>query len=101
MMNLFRLVALVEGVTTLALFFVAMPLKYILGNPVLVPSTGMAHGIAFIAYILVMIPVLVSSRATVGGWLRTTLAAFVPLGTFINDSYLRLLQRRRRSMGFN
>ena len=48
-----------------------------------------------------MIPVLVSSRATVGGWLRTTLAAFVPLGAFINDGYLRRLQRRRRSMGFN
>ena len=40
MMNLFRLVALVEGVTTLALFFVAMPLKYILGAPVLAPATG-------------------------------------------------------------
>jgi len=47
----------------LALFFAAMPLKYILGDPVLVPSTGMAHGLAFIAYILVMIPVLVSNRA--------------------------------------
>jgi hypothetical protein len=47
-----------------------------------------------------MIPVLVSSRADAVGWLRTALAAFVPLGTFINDSYLKRLQRRRRALGF-
>lgn len=67
MMRLFRLVALVEGVTTIALFFVAMPMKHLLGNPVLIPSTGMAHGLAFIAYVLIMIPVLVSSRADAVG----------------------------------
>lgn len=37
MMKLFRLVALVEGVTTIALFFVAMPMKHLLRNPVLIP----------------------------------------------------------------
>lgn len=100
MLKLFRLVALVEGVTTITLFFVAMPMKHLLGNPVLIPSTGMAHGLAFIAYVLVMIPALASSRADVSGWLRTVLAALVPLGTFINDSYLKRLQRRRRALGF-
>lgn len=100
MMRLFRLVALVEGITTIALFFVAMPMKHLLGNPVLIPSTGMAHGLAFIAYVLIMIPVMVSSRADAVGWLRTALAAFVPLGTFINDGYLKRLQRRRRALGF-
>lgn len=60
----------------------------------------MAHGLAFIVYVLVMIPTLASSRADVSGWLRTVLAALVPLGTFINDSYLNRLQRRRRALGF-
>lgn len=99
-MRLFRAVALFEGVTTVALFFVAMPLKYFFGAPFLVPPVGMAHGIAFILYLLAMVPALASSRASAGGWLRTTLAAFVPLGTFLNDGYLRRLQRRRRALGF-
>lgn len=47
-----------------------------------------------------MIPALASSRADGSGWLRTVLAALVPLGTFINDSYLKRLQRRRRALGF-
>lgn len=99
-MRLFRAIALIEGLTTVVLFFVAMPLKYVFANPVLVPPVGMAHGIAFILYILVMIPALATSRASVGGWLRTALAAFVPLGTFFNDGYLRRLQRRRRALDF-
>ncbi|MNS49527.1 hypothetical protein D3C72_821360 [compost metagenome] len=99
-MRLFRALALIEGLTTLALFFVAMPLKYVFGEPMLVPPVGMAHGVAFIIYLLAMVPALASSGASVGGWLRTTLAAFVPLGTFLNDGYLRRLQRRRRALGF-
>nr|WP_316628043.1 DUF3817 domain-containing protein [uncultured Brevundimonas sp.] len=93
MMRVFRLIALIEGVTTILLFFVAMPLKYLAGDPALVPTTGMAHGVAFIAYLLTMAPALIVSRAGVVGWLRTTLAAFIPLGTFINDGYLKNLGR--------
>lgn len=99
-MKLFRALALIEGLTTLALFFLAMPLKHVFGNPVLVPPIGMAHGIAFIAYLLAMIPALLTSRASLLGWGQTTLAAFFPFGTFLNDRYLRRLQRRRRALGF-
>lgn len=63
MLGLFRLVALIEGATTIVLFFVAMPLKYLAGNPALVPSVGMAHGIAFIAYLVAMVPALALRRA--------------------------------------
>lgn len=92
MIRFFRLIALCEGITTVALFFVAMPMKYLMGDPILVPIVGMAHGVAFLAYIAVMIVALPLARASVVGWLRTTLAAFIPLGTFFNDAYLRRLQ---------
>lgn len=93
-LRLFRVVALFEGVTTVALFFVAMPVKYLLGNPVLVPPVGLIHGIAFLVYIAMMPLALWGRRVGLWGWLRTTLAAFVPLGTFINDPWLKRLQRR-------
>lgn len=92
MIRFFRLVALVEGLTTLALFLIAMPLKYAFGNPVLVPPVGLIHGVAFLAYIAMMIVVLPGRGFSRGEWARTALAAFVPFGTFLND---RLLERKQ------
>lgn len=94
MIRFFRTVALIEGITTLALFLVAMPVKYWLGNPALVPPVGMTHGVAFLAYLAVMVVALWGSGAGPLGWLRTFAAAFVPFGTFLNDPYLKRLQRR-------
>lgn len=87
--RLFRQVALVEGITTLVLFFVAMPIKYIGGNPTPVLITGWIHGVAFIAYVLLMCAALYGRGWSIVEWGRTLLAAFVPFGTFANDRFLR------------
>jgi integral membrane protein len=92
MVDLFRTIALVEGVTTILLFFVAMPLKYLAGQPWLVPPVGWIHGIAFIAYVLAMIPALRELGVGPMGWLRTFAASFVPFGTFVNDRWLKRVQ---------
>ena len=42
----FRIVAIVEGITTLALFFVAMPIKYMLHDPLWVQIVGPLHGLS-------------------------------------------------------
>lgn len=89
MAELFRKVALVEGVTTLLLFLVAMPLKYLAGQPALVPPVGWLHGIAFIAYVVLMVPALGVARVGPLGWLRTFVAALFPFGTFLNDPWLK------------
>ena len=85
----FRIVALFEGVTTLALFFVAMPLKYFFNDPSWVPMTGLIHGYAFIAYIVMMILALRGRGWSRKAWWRTTFASFYPFGTFLNDPYLK------------
>lgn len=89
MLEAFRTVALVEGVTTLFLFFVAMPLKYVGGDPRWVPPAGWVHGLAFVAYLIAMVPALAGRRVGMSGWLRTFAAALVPFGTFANDRWLR------------
>ena len=89
MLEWFRRVAFVEGVTTLFLFFVAMPLKYVGGDPRLVPPAGWVHGLEFVAYLIAMVPALRGRRVGVSGWLRTFAAALVPFGTFANDRWVR------------
>lgn len=89
MLGLFRKVALIEGVTTLALFFVAMPMKYLAGDPRLVPPVGMLHGIAFLVYLAVMVAALRGRGFSAAEWLRTAAASLVPFGTFLNDPFLK------------
>ena len=89
MLRLFRYIALIEGVTTLALFLVAMPLKYGFDYPALIRPVGMTHGIAFLAYVAAMLVCLPGKGLGVLGWLRTFVASLFPFGTFLNDPYIR------------
>lgn len=87
--RLFRQVAFVEGVTTLILFLVAMPIKYIAGNPGPVTVTGWIHGVAFLAYLVMMVVALRGRGWTWTEWARTFAASLVPFGTFANDAFLK------------
>lgn len=48
----FRAIALIEGISSIALFFVAMPLKYLADLPMAVRIAGSAHGALFVLYLL-------------------------------------------------
>jgi integral membrane protein len=96
MLKLFRYVALFEGVTTVALFFIAMPLKYGFDYPALVPPVGLTHGIAFLAYVVTMVIALPGKGFGALGWLRTFAASLVPFGTFLNDPYIRRREAARQ-----
>lgn len=88
MMELFRRVALMEGVTTVLLFLVAMPLKYMADWPHLVPLAGWLHGGAFLGYLIVMMVAFAHARVGPVGWIRAVAAALVPFGTFANSAYV-------------
>lgn len=89
MFRMFRFIALFEGVTTLALFLVAMPLKYMFDYPAMVPPVGAIHGGAFIVYTVAMVFALWGKGFTPLEWARTTIASFFPFGTFLNDPFLK------------
>jgi integral membrane protein len=55
MVNTYRRVALIEGISYLILLFIAMPLKYIFSIPELVKYVGWAHGVLFVAYITLLL----------------------------------------------
>lgn len=81
-----RVVAFLEGTSLLILFGIAMPLKYIAGYPQAVQVVGMAHGVLFILYVILLIQVVFELG---WGWKKFILAFFasvIPFGTFIADA---------------
>lgn len=85
----FEAVAWLEGLSFLVLLGVAMPLKYFAGVPLATRVAGLVHGLAFLAYAVV----LLDAFAT-GQWSRRTvalglLAGFLPAGTFVFVSQMR------------
>ena len=85
---LLRVVGLAEGVSCVALFFVAMPLKYMAGKPEAVRIVGALHGGLFLAFLAVLILVLVRRRWSLRRGLLAAIAAVVPFGTFVIDRRL-------------
>jgi integral membrane protein len=84
-----RTMGTVEGISTLVLFGVAMPLKYVAGIPMAVRIAGSIHGLLFVVlaamFILAIKRVPIPPRMAVLG----ILAAIVPFGPFIMDKRLR------------
>ena len=85
----FRRIAFLEGVSFVVLLGIAMPLKYFADLPLAVRIVGMAHGVLFIVYALMVLGFLVRKEwpfdraAEAMGW------SVVPFGTFVLDRQLR------------
>jgi len=74
-----------EGISFLVLLLIAMPLKYLAGQPLAVRMVGSIHGALFLVY-----AVMVLLAARNHKWPRKLvglglLAAFLPLGPFWFD----------------
>ena len=86
----FRLLAFLEGLSYILLLFIAMPLKYIGGNEILVKALGMPHGILFILYIISCALLKSKMRWNKITTLILIIASVVPFGTFYVDyKYLK------------
>lgn len=80
----FRLIALAEAITWVGLL-IGMYFKY-LGSPrteIGVKVFGMAHGLVFIAFVVVALLVGMAYKWTVSTWALALLASIVPLASVI------------------
>jgi len=84
----FRTVAFIEGLSFLALLFVAMPLKYFADLPIAVRVVGMAHGVLFIAYAVLVALLLARRTFSFARAAWAMLMSLVPFGTFVLDRQL-------------
>lgn len=78
-----------EGTSFLLLLGVAMPLKYMLGIPEAVKYVGMAHGVLFIAYILMLIGTASKIKLPIWAVPAGVIGSFLPFGPFIFDHLLK------------
>ena len=81
-----RAIGFLEGSSLLILLFIAMPVKYLLEEPALVRSVGMAHGVLFLLFVMYTLGIAMTEKWS----FRTTtwkvlLASVIPFGTFYVD----------------
>lgn len=85
LLNTFRIIAVLEGISYLLLFAVTMPLKYWaeLGYPNKV--VGYLHGALFIAYLVMALLLGISLKWGIKKMFWVVLASLLPFGTFYLD----------------
>ena len=84
-----HIIGSVEAVSLLLLLFVAMPVKYLGQNPILVKWLGPVHGWLFVLYLVSVVAV---ARLLKWRWFHVVLAwgaSIVPFGPFVFEAWLR------------
>lgn len=89
----FRMTAIAEGISFIVLLFIAMPLKYMAGDPRAVLYVGWVHGLLFMIYILTLIIVAIKLEWKFKKTAFAFLASLMPFGTFIMDKSLKKEER--------
>ena len=90
MLKVFRITAILEGISYLSLFAFTMPLKYWAG--ILEPNkiVGYAHGVLFIAYVIVAFLFWYSQKWNFKRLLVLVTASLLPFATFyVDQKYLK------------
>lgn len=81
-----RIIAFLEGVSYLVLLGIAMPLKYMAGIPQAVRVVGMAHGVLFVLFVLLLIQVATEKSWSLKKSALSFISSLVPFGTFYADA---------------
>lgn len=90
LLNIFRVIAFLEGVSYILLLFIATPIKYFAGDEQYVKLLGMPHGLLFITYIVLAIMLRSESKWTSKQFAIILVAAIIPFGTFyVEKAYLK------------
>lgn len=83
LLNQFKTIAVLEGISFLILVFIAMPAKYMMDFPLLVKYFGWAHGVLFILYLWWLIRVTIEYDWSFKQVAIAVLAGLLPFGPFV------------------
>ncbi len=85
----FRKVSIAEGVSFLLLLFIAMPLKYFADSPAMVKYVGWAHGVLFVAYLIVGLQTAIVCKWSIGRVALGVIASVLPFGPFVFEKSVK------------
>ena len=75
-----RTTGIIEGISFLILLGIAMPMKYVFGQPEMVRFVGSLHGVLTILYILLLINVSMRMRWSIKTTALAFIASLIPFG---------------------
>jgi|SRR5690554_5261577 len=84
-LGILRILALVEGISYLS-FALTMPLKYMFDMPMPNKIVGMAHGILFMAYCVMVFVVNLDKKWSLRINFWAYIASLIPFATFYADA---------------
>ncbi|WP_298708416.1 DUF3817 domain-containing protein [Chitinophaga sp.] len=85
----FRIIAWLEGLSYLAIIFISMPLKYFFDEPWLNKQLGMAHGLLFVLYVVLVIELKMVLQWSMKKTAIALAASVIPFGTFfLNEKWI-------------
>lgn len=90
-----RKASLAEGITLLALLFIAVPLKYLAGFSAATLIMGPIHGAAFLIFLWMLVQSQTTKGWSSGDRLRLLVAAFIPFGAIASG---RALKRKEETL---
>ncbi len=88
-----RLASGLDGVSYLVLLGIAMPLKYLAGEPLAVRIVGSVHGFLFLSLCACLLEVLVKKKLSFGWCVIVFLCSLIPFAPFFLDRKLRKMER--------
>lgn len=91
-----RRTAVVEGVSFLVLLGIAMPLKYIYGQPQAVRIVGMLHGVLFVVFCAALLYVTLVARWPMSRAALVFAASIIPFGPWLVDRRMNEYAREFR-----
>ena len=84
----FSAINTLEGYSYLALLFIAMPLKYLLGYPLAVKIAGSIHGALFILFLILLIIAWREAKWSLKESTLFFIASLLPFGTFFTKKHI-------------
>jgi integral membrane protein len=87
-LKLLRFVGLLEGISFLLLLGVAVPMKRVWHNDILMQPLGLAHGFLFMGYVVWVFIIAHQFSQKPKFIILSCLASILPLGTFVADRKL-------------
>lgn len=88
-LNLFRKVALAEGISYIVLLFIAMPLKYWADMPLAVKYVGWVHGLLFVLYVACLVMAWQERKWSFGKVVVLFVASLLPFVPFYVEKKLK------------